>query len=86
MARLRVAMGELKLNIRQAENGPAIPVRFVISNVTGVVLNVHAYKEVKNEKRQDIFVSGSSCSHIRSGRPLGPRLTVALAGRVGIQT
>jgi len=59
MARLRVTMGELKLNIRQADNAPAMPVRFVISNVTGMVLNVHAYKEVKNEKRQDIFVSGA---------------------------
>jgi predicted transposase YbfD/YdcC len=62
MARLRVAMGELKLNIRQSEHGQAIPVRFVISNVTGVVLNVHAYKEVKNERRQDIFVSGTAPS------------------------
>jgi hypothetical protein len=34
-------------------------VRFVISNVTGSVLNVHVYKEVKNEKKQDIFVSVS---------------------------
>lgn len=57
MSRLRVTLGELKLLIRQSPSAPPMPVRFVIGNVTGFVLNVHAYKEVKNEKWQDIYVS-----------------------------
>lgn len=57
MQRLRVAMGEIKLTIRYSANAPPMIVRFVISNVTGFVLNVHIYKEIKNEKRQEVFVS-----------------------------
>jgi len=57
MVRLRVQSGEIKLNIKQTPRSPSYPIRFVISNVTGFVLNVHAYRETKNERGLDIFVS-----------------------------
>ena len=55
--RLRVQSGEIKLMIKQTPRSPPYPIRFTISNVTGFVLNVHTYREAKNERGQDIFVS-----------------------------
>ena len=60
MGRQRVQSGEIKLMIKQTPRSPAYPIRFIISNVTGFVLNVHTYREAKNDRGQDIFVSSKS--------------------------
>ena len=60
MGRQRVQSGEIKLMIKQTPRSPAYSIRFIISNVTGFVLNVHTYREAKNDRGQDIFVSSKS--------------------------
>jgi len=57
MGRLRVQSGEIRLVIKTSPRSPPTPIRFVISNVTGFVLNIHTYKEAKNDRGHDVFLS-----------------------------
>lgn len=47
---LRVLEAEIRMNVRMQRNTRDIPIRFVVSNVSGYYLNIHIYKEVTNYK------------------------------------
>lgn len=44
---LRVLEAEIRMNVRMQRNTRDIPIRFVVSNVSGYYLNIHIYKEVR---------------------------------------
>ncbi|CAL1616009.1 unnamed protein product [Knipowitschia caucasica] len=44
--KLRVLQAELKINIRQTSNSPAIPIRLFLTNESGYYLDISLYKEV----------------------------------------
>ncbi|KAI8980307.1 acetyl-CoA carboxylase [Pilobolus umbonatus] len=69
--KLRVTGAEIRFNVQsQRPDAPIIPMRFIVDNVSGFILNVEVYQEVKNDKNGWVLKSVSKLPGALHMQPL----------------